>query len=271
MRTTLFYILFSIMAVPTKGADADSVKLRVNYAVKFYQYEGQQQPRDDEMVLELGGKYVHFYSRYSVGREHIKDSVLAAGGTALDVQAAQEKSIFPRAQQHYQIWKNYPEPGKLTFTDNILKTFKYTESLSRPVWQLEAEDSTIAGYACQKAVTHFMGRTWNVWYTLDIPVSEGPWKLSGLPGLILQAEDSAHLFSFSCIEIKSNPGTSMEFPKKKCVDCSKEEYLQLAKMVWLDPNGFTEKILGFKPEGYDAQGRKLKYPKRIAVFLENDK
>lgn len=259
------------MVLPIRSADIDSVKLRINYAVKFYQYEGQRQQRDDEMILELGSKYVHFYSRYSVGREHIKDSVLAAGGTALDVQAAQGKSIFPRAQQNYQIWKNYPETGKLTFTDNVLKTFKYTETLLRPEWKLEAKDSTIASYACRKAITHYMGRTWNVWYAPDIPVSEGPWKLYGLPGLILQAEDSDHLFIFSCIEIKLHPGTSMEFPKKKSVECTKEEYYQLKKLMWLDPNAFAEKIVGFKPEGYDAQGRKLNHQKRIAVFLENEK
>jgi GLPGLI family protein len=273
IRLVVFYILASTLpslALPAEGADADTIKLSVSYAVKFYQYEGQQQPKNDEMVLELGNKYVHFYSLYSVKREHIKDSVLAAGGTAQDVQAAQEKSIFPRAQQHYQIWKNYPEPGKLTFADNVLKTFKYTESLSRPVWKLESNDSTIAGYACQKAVTHYMGRTWKVWYTPDIPVAEGPWKLNGLPGLILQAEDSDRLFSFSCIAIKPNPEKAMEFPKKKCVDCSKEEYYQLKKLMWLDPNGFTQKILGFKSEGFDAQGRKLVYPKRIALFLENN-
>ena len=52
------------------------------------------------------------------------------------------------------------------------------------------EDSvqTVLGYECHKATTKFRGREWIVWYADAIPMSLGPWKLNGLPGLILQAE-----------------------------------------------------------------------------------
>ena len=33
---------------------------------------------------------------------------------------------------------------------------------------------------------------------MDVPVSEGPWKLHGLPGLIIKAEDSRGHFAFTC-------------------------------------------------------------------------
>ncbi len=270
MRTTLLFLFLSLMAQRANSTDADTVKLKVNYAVKCYQYKGQEQPKNDEMVLEVGSKYVHFYSRYSVERRHIQDSILAAGGTAQDVLAAQAKSMFPRPPQHFQIWKNYPESGKLTFTDVLLKMYIYTEDLLRPKWELLSQDSIVAGYACRKATTHYRGRTWNVWYTPEISVPEGPWQLFGLPGLILEAEDSEHLFSFSCIEIKQTFGKPMNFPKKKSIECSKEEYYQLKKLEWLDPYGFAEKISGFRSKGYDAQGREIVYPKRIAIFLDND-
>src|SRR3712207_8163725 len=47
----------------------------------------------------------------------------------------------------------------------------------------------------------FRGRTWRVWFALDIPFPDGPWKLCGLPGLILKAEDSKGHFSFDCVGI----------------------------------------------------------------------
>ena len=270
MKTTLILLLMTLLVQRANSADADTVKLRVNYAMKCYQYEGQEQPKNDEMVLEVGSKYVHFYSRYSVERRNIMDSVLSVGGTAEDVMSAQAKSMFPRPPHHFQIWKNYPEPGKLTLTDVFLKTYIYTEDLLRPKWELLSQDSIVAGYACRKATTHYRGRTWNVWYTHEIPVSEGPWQLFGLPGLILEAEDSEHLFSFSCIEIKQASGKPMDFPQKKCIECTKEEYYQLKKLFWSDPMGFTEKVSGFRSKGYDAQGREIVYPKRIAIFLDND-
>lgn len=46
----------------------------------------------------------------------------------------------------------------------------------------------VAGYECHMATAKFRGREWHAWFTFDIPLSVGPWKLAGLPGLILKAE-----------------------------------------------------------------------------------
>lgn len=56
-------------------------------------------------------------------------------------------------------------------------------------WKLEPEERTIAGFVTNKAVGQFRGRTYTAWYAKKIPVPAGPWKLSGLPGLILEAYD----------------------------------------------------------------------------------
>jgi GLPGLI family protein len=45
----------------------------------------------------------------------------------------------------------------------------------------------IENYTCVMAKGFVCGRNYTVWFTPDIPVSAGPWKLWGLPGLIVSA------------------------------------------------------------------------------------
>ena len=247
---------------------APQTMTRIHYAVKFSLYEEQKTANEDEAILDIGSKVSHFYSRNSVAREQIKDSVLAAGGSYYDVVDALGRSVYPNTRMKYQIWKNLPSRGMLTFTDTNLKRFRYTESLETPQWTLAGKDSIIADYPCQQAETFYRGRHWTVWFTSDIPVSDGPWKLHGLPGLILQAEDSEHWFSFACIEIENAPYKELAVPEKKYVDCTRKEYEDLVKLMWEDPYAFSQKVAGFRGQGFGADGRPLTYPERKALFLE---
>lgn len=72
----------------------------------------------------------------------------------------------------------------------------YVEEIPEPDWRISDEQAEVAGYSCQKAECDFRGRRWEAWFTTEIPVGEGPWKLRGLPGLILMARDSTGQFSF---------------------------------------------------------------------------
>jgi GLPGLI family protein len=64
------------------------------------------------------------------------------------------------------------------------------------------KDSLINGYTVQKARLSYGGRLWSAWYTLEIPVADGPYKFSGLPGLILKVSDSQghYVFEMTAIE-----------------------------------------------------------------------
>lgn len=56
-------------------------------------------------------------------------------------------------------------------------------------WKLGSETKTFGDLTCHKATGAFRGKNYTAWYTDAIPLPYGPWKLQGLPGLILEAYD----------------------------------------------------------------------------------
>ena len=92
--------------------------------------------------------------------------------------------------------------GAMNVYDKVfIDYFVYPDTASFD-WQLRPETVEVCGYRCQKAETDFRGRHWTAYFTEEIPVSGGPMKFSGLPGLILKVEDSAHQHCFTAIMIR---------------------------------------------------------------------
>lgn len=101
-----------------------------------------------------------------------------------------------------RIYKNYPT-GKIRMYNHFsLMDWVCTEDWEKPEWALLDSVKTVLDYSCQLAVSRYRGRTWYAWFTFDIPISEGPWKLCGLPGLILEAYDEHKDYSFTAIGIR---------------------------------------------------------------------
>lgn len=69
-------------------------------------------------------------------------------------------------------------------------------------WNIDAETKIISNIKCQKATTKFRGRNYTAWFAPSIPIQDGPWKLHGCPGLILEAYDDTDevVFLFAGIQ-----------------------------------------------------------------------
>jgi GLPGLI family protein len=87
------------------------------------------------------------------------------------------------------------------------------DSIPKLIWQLKPKKKQIGRYSCQKAVTIFRCATYTVWFTNDIPIGIGPWKLGGLPRLIIEATDERDNveYKFSLISAEY-PNTNVNYP-----------------------------------------------------------
>lgn len=115
------------------------------------------------------------------------------------------------ASGHYwsYIYKNIPE-GKVTercYFD--MERWQYSEDWEKPVWEIGDSIKTVLGYECVKATTNYRGRTWIAWFTPEIPIQDGPWKLCGLPGLILEAHDANGDYIFEATGLIQDPNAEV--------------------------------------------------------------
>lgn len=97
--------------------------------------------------------------------------------------------------------------------------YKFKENLNLD-WKLMKQDTIISGYPCKKAIVKYAGRDWSAWYNPEIPITVGPYKFHGLPGLIMLLRDSENVFSFIVNEVKKgdfpfDSKTENFFVKKK--------------------------------------------------------
>lgn len=89
---------------------------------------------------------------------------------------------------HRQILMGDLGQNNIYFTSQI-KKINYLVSDAPPVikWNLKnKETKKIGKYVCKKATAIFRGTEVEAYYTTEIPISAGPFKFKGLPGLILE-------------------------------------------------------------------------------------
>ena len=112
---------------------------------------------------------------------------------------------MPITEIRYSIFKE-PANDLVFYHDNIgLKDHQYQEKAPLFAWKIMPAKKIVAGYECQQAITTFGGRTWEAWFAREIPVSEGPYKFYGLPGLIVKVRDAHDHYVFELLSFESSP------------------------------------------------------------------
>lgn len=130
------------------------------------------------------------------------------------------------------LYKNIPEEIMLEQKEFFSKVFLISDTVPQYNWKLEKETKSIGKYTCFKATADKIVKRLTVqtkgeeatdtttsdtvklvaWYTMQIPVSNGPAKYGGLPGLIMEVKDGNT--TMLCTKVILNPadGVSIEKP-----------------------------------------------------------
>ena len=216
MKRLLYIILYVVL---TASASAQEVIDSTQF-VGVYDYECMTQndeaaPVTDRMQIVV-----------QVGRTVTKSMPLSAYQRTDEITSAEAAIEFQEAMLHMPtVWTGYPE-GQTTVREFIFPhDYEGYESTPDIVWTLTDDTLTVGGYLCQQATATHRGVAWTVCYNEEIPSSAGPWRLRGLPGLIVKAESEAHTF---CLTELRKEASSITAPEHR-PDVQRMKYAKLLK------------------------------------------
>ena len=120
-----------------------------------------------------------------------------------DKGGSAENPSYPHKKNTFQIMKNRSDNQIKVFDNFDQQDYEYEETCDFN-WCISDSIQKINGYDCYMATSNAYGRNWTVWFCPDLPWPDGPWKFSGLPGLIVAAHDSDRFYKFNLIDISDN-------------------------------------------------------------------
>lgn len=215
----------------------DSSLVSVYYDFRFVHDTLDKKPLYDIYILDVGNLYSSFQSMLADKRDTLVHKA-AIASKPFNPNAWLKENQYTSCESYYF---DYPKKGTLTVSTLFMGgkpiQYIYEEPIPPVKWQFEDQEIEIMGYQCQKATTNFRGRQYEVWFTIEIPIRNGPWKFNGLPGLILKAESTDGLFGFTAFSITRSEKRALWICDldKDIVKANRKEIMKLKNLRWSDP------------------------------------
>ena len=197
----------------TETIDSTQFVAFYNYTIQTQDDEGQNVTDSIRLALLVGTRATYCFTVSSYNKD---------GG------ASQEK--LNQFMMHHQNVLTDVEKSEVVAVEPIYPyRYETHEPMAKIDWTLTEDTLTISGLPCHRATGKLYGKQWTAWYTEEMPSSAGPWKLRGLPGLIIKAEDAEGIHCFELYGTKNevrdintidNPGYQ-KLSRKKLMDFKK--------------------------------------------------
>lgn len=232
------------------------------------------------MYLDINKKGSKYYSKSafesdSIVNESIKKQ-MASGMKSISVS---RQSIG--GEINYEVEKTYPDYKTFLVSNIGNDTYKIAED-RKPNWKISTEKKQLGTFNVQKATTDFAGRSWTAWFTTEVPIQDGPYKISGLPGLIVQMEDQTGTHKMELKGLKkiaetkteelNTQGKDIPLLRKKPLEVNRSQYVKQLKQYQNDPVQGMREILN-RPNSkvsINVNGKEISDPKEVLRELEKN-
>lgn len=200
MKPTLIICLATVLSFSVKAQSPNKALARVRYTLTHIADTTQRdKPRTENMLL-VTGKNASVYTSYDKlnqalnTQKQIQEQMKnQTGNSNIKIEVKSEMKA-PLTQEDYFFFAN---EHKMITKERLFNNYLIEETAPQIDWKILKDTMSFSGIACQKATATFKGRKWIVWFATEIPFQSGPWKLNGLPGLIVEAYDEKKEVKFT--------------------------------------------------------------------------
>lgn len=241
--TSIALAVITLSHLSLSAQDSTIATLKVQYEANQIKELSSDKPQShtDNFVLQIGSGVSYYYDpqTYYIDslindpsgkalRDKIFEDALAEfmrnGTDAFKIM--KEKGML--AKNRYSCLKDFNKNAITVWDRSGSDRYRYDVDMTDLNWELYDSTKTIMGYECHMATTYYHGRKWIAWFAPEISVSEGPWQLCGLPGLIIEAttDDSAYSFIITGLQ-KCNEPFKNTFEDDNLFKTSRKSFLKM--------------------------------------------
>lgn len=188
-----------ILCLQAIASFSQTAEIEVSYTALSPNFKNGEVDVKNQYVLLANTSESKFFSPLTEYIDSLKSTPEGTAKLNRIARAAVSDGKFdgiPQKDGSYYIVKSIKDDNMRCYDSSGIELFYYDDSPDGWEWKITDSTKNVLGYECIKAIAHYHGREWEAWFSPEIPISNGPWKLQGLPGLILEASADSGQYTF---------------------------------------------------------------------------
>lgn len=271
MKKILFTHIFCLYGILAAAQNSD-VEVSYRYSHPIQTMRSADADITNQYILISNGIQSKFYSpktEYIDSIESTPEGFEQFNTFKRICYEKKQKDLIPRVDGSFYVTKSFKNKKIKTYDVAAATRYKWEEPLTEIAWDISDSTKNILGYESFMATADFHGRKWTVWFSPEIPVNDGPWKLSGLPGIILEAvcESGQYYFIADGIQQVEKPFYDI-YSEDNWEPTNSMDFWNLRRVCLENPSrnmNASENIIVFQGIKYN------KYlPREVVDYIETD-